>query len=170
MPEKMTTPAAGYREGTLRPCGDYRPATAAAAVPGLVGTSARSAFSAAARLLRAPVSWPSAPVGLRMPVIPHSRLPSRLPGPWTASMRSWISFVRITRPSTLRLIGPRFSDRIEHELPAGSGGSGSGSGGSWLACADELPAAALFAAAAGRRTLDLLIFLLPALPLSVPTE
>ena len=83
-------------------------------------------------------------------------------------MRSWISFVRITRPSTLRLIGPRLSERIEQALPAGSGGSGSG--GTWLAWACELPAAALLATAAGRRTPSFLIFLLPALPFSVPTE
>src|SRR4051812_41450531 len=107
--------------------------------------------------------------GLSRPVMPHSRFPSRLPGPWTASMRSWIWFVRTTRPSTFRLIGPRSSERIEHALPAGSGGSGSGSG-SWLARACELPAAALLATAAGTRTPDFLIFLLPALPLKVPTE
>src|SRR4051794_7933098 len=154
MPEKMTTPAAGYREGTLRPCGDYRPATAAAAVPGLVGTSARSAFSAAARLLSAPVSWPSAPVGLRMPVTAHSRLPSRLPGPWTASMRSWISFVRTTRPSRFRLIGPRLRLRIWQDWPGGSGGSPACE----VLAALEGPAPATEAGSVTERALTRLVF------------
>src|SRR6185436_15681856 len=97
------------------------------------------------------------PDGFRIPVIPHSRLPSRLPGPWTASIRSWIWLVRTTRPSRLRLIGPRSRLRIEQALPAGSGGSGSGT---WLACAGALA----LLTAAGRLTFSLVTFLEPSLP------
>src|SRR4051794_2212024 len=47
-------------------------------------------------------------------VIPHSRLPSRLPAPGTASMRTLIWLVRTTRPSRFRLIGPSTRLRIWH--------------------------------------------------------
>ena len=79
-------------------------------------------------------------------------------------MRSWIWFVRTTRPSRLRLIGPRSRLRIEHALPGGSGGSGSG--GTWLALAVPLALATV----AGTRTFSLVTFLEPSLPFSVPTE
>ena len=113
------------------------------ASPYAVGYAVRGLRASSA--FRIWVSWPSGvfatpvpPVaGFSSPVMPHRRLPSRLPGPWTASTRSWIWFVRMTRPRTLRLIGPRSSERIEQALPAGSGGSGSG--GIWLALA--VPAA-----------------------------